>query len=98
MEPGVGKTRAARICRTRYRRRESCTEKELWRFAESPLTLQLNTDQHMYMRLGKGPPKRNRYHHTGLEIVPVPSSQSGKSHNSQYQSSQKGLASVVVPN
>ena len=49
--------KAARICKTRHQRRENCIQRELWRLAEFPLIHQLNSDQHMYMRLGKESPK-----------------------------------------
>lgn len=65
------------------------------------LSLQLNTNQGMYMRKlpkgGKEPPEKNRQHnlgvHIGLKIVLVPIAREGKSHKRQsiVESIQKGL-------
>ena len=61
MELGIGKTRAARICKTRYQRRENYTKRTFGDLqSPTPPIRQLNSVQHMYMRLGKEPPERVR--------------------------------------
>jgi hypothetical protein len=81
MGSSVWETKAARICRTDYWGGEIGTESTL-KNLKSPLSVQLNNDQCMYvkyyMRLKKETPKGLEVivpsNHTWLWIVPVPTS------------------------